>query len=145
LTAPSDFRKERLVYLALAVLIMAAGLVWRLAPLGLPVFWLRHGGGALWGAMVFCFVAALRPGRFGRGACLAIGSAIAVAAEVFRLYHAPALDAFRGTLAGALLLGRVFSVANIFAYEVGIVIAAIALWRPPTRLRDADRRSTQIL
>ena len=127
--ALDDSRKERLVDLALAVLVMAAGLVWRLAPLGLPVFWLRYGGGALWGAMVFCLVAAVRPRRLGRIGCLVAASAIAMSAEMFRLYHAPALDAFRDTLAGALLLGRVFSLANIVAYEVGIVIAAAALWR----------------
>lgn len=127
--ALNDSRKERLRSLALAVLILAAGLVWRLAPLGLPVFWLRYGGGALWGGMVFCLVAAARPRRLGRIACLVVASAIAVGAELLRLYHAPALDAFRGTLAGALLLGRVFALANIVAYEVGIVVAAAALWR----------------
>ncbi len=119
----------RLTHLTFAVAIMVAGLFWRLAPLGLPVFWLRYGGGALWGAMVFCLVAALRPQGLGRTACLAISSAVAVSAELFRLYHAPAADAFRGTLLGALLLGRVFSLANILAYEVGIGVAAIALWR----------------
>lgn len=127
--APNDSRRERLVDLALAVLIMAAGLVWRLAPLGLPVFWLRYAGGALWGAMVFCLVAAARPRRLGPIACLVVASTIAVSTELFRLYHAPALDAFRSTLAGALLLGRVFSVANIVAYEFGIMFAAVAMWR----------------
>lgn len=127
--APNDSRRERLVDLALAVLIMAAGLVWRLAPLGLPVFWLRYGGGALWGAMVFCLVAAARLRRLGPIACLIVASTIAVSTELFRLYHAPALDAFRSTLAGALLLGRVFSVANIVAYEFGIMVAAVAMWR----------------
>lgn len=127
--APNDSRRERLVDLALAVLIMAAGLVWRLAPLGLPVFWLRYGGGALWGAMVFSLVAAARPRRLGPIACLVVASTIAVSTELFRLYHAPALDAFRSTLAGALLLGRVFSVANIVAYEFGIMVAAVAMWR----------------
>ena len=38
-------------------------------------------------------------------------------------------DAFHGALAGALLLGRVFSPADIVAYEVGIAVAATALWR----------------
>ena len=79
--------------------------------------------------MVFCLVAALRPRRLGRIACLVVASVIAVSAEMSRLYHAPALDAFRGALAGALLLGRVFSPADIVAYEVGIAVAATALWR----------------
>ena len=120
---------DRWLWLAFAGALMTAGLIWRLAPLGLPIFWLRYGGGALWGAMVFCFVAAAGPQRFGRIACLTVASAIAIGAEAFRLYHAPALDAFRETVAGALLLGKMFSPANVVAYEFGIVLAAIGLWR----------------
>ena len=50
-------------------------------------------------------------------------AAIAIAVELFRLVHAPWLDDFRLTTAGALLLGRVFSVWNMLAYGVGIVLA----------------------
>jgi hypothetical protein len=39
------------------------------------------------------------------------------------LYHAPWLDEFRLTTAGALLLGRVFSLWNILAYMAGILMA----------------------
>ena len=45
---------------------------------------------------------------------------IAIGVELFRLVHFPWLDAFRLTLPGALLLGRVFSVWNMVAYGVGI-------------------------
>jgi hypothetical protein len=128
MTVPARAICDRWLWLGFAAALMTAGLIWRLAPLGLPIFWLRYGGGALWGAMVFCLVAAGRPQRFGRVACLTVASAIAIGAEAFRLYHAPALDAFRETLAGALLLGRIFSPANVVAYELGVVLAATALW-----------------
>jgi hypothetical protein len=39
------------------------------------------------------------------------------------LIHAPWLDAFRLTLPGALLLGRIFSLWNMLAYGVGIMFA----------------------
>jgi hypothetical protein len=45
--------------------------------------------------------------------------------ELFRLVHAPWLDAFRLTLAGALLLGRIFSPWDMLAYGVGIVMAML--------------------
>lgn len=129
MTVPAGVVGGRWLWLAFAAALMITGLIWRLAPLGLSIFWLRYGGAALWGAMVFCFVAAARPQRFGRVVCMTIASAIAIGAEAFRLYHAPALDAFRETLAGALLLGRMFSPTNVVAYELGIVLAAAALWR----------------
>ncbi|EHS54159.1 hypothetical protein PDO_3750, partial [Rhizobium sp. PDO1-076] len=50
---------------------------------------------------------------------------IAVVTELGRLYHTPWLDTFRLTLAGALLLGRIFSVWNILAYLLGIAAAAL--------------------
>ena len=46
---------------------------------------------------------------------------IAVVVEFSRLVHAPWLDAFRLTTAGALLLGRIFSPWNMVAYAVGIL------------------------
>ncbi|WP_174243197.1 DUF2809 domain-containing protein [Beijerinckia sp. L45] len=120
---------------AVAVALIVAGLVWRLVPFGLPAFWLRNGGGVLWGAMLFIIVAALRPVRAGLVACFLTTSFIAIGSEFFRLYHMPWLDAFRQTLAGALLIGRVFLIGNMVAYELGIAVAAglYVAWRLETR------------
>jgi hypothetical protein len=52
-----------------------------------------------------------------------ISATIAIGVELFRLIHAPWLDAFRLTLPGALLLGRIFSPWNMLAYGVGIALA----------------------
>jgi hypothetical protein len=41
------------------------------------------------------------------------------------LVHTPWLDAFRLTLAGALLLGRIFSPWDMLAYGVGIVLGML--------------------
>ena len=105
--------------------VIAIGLVWRRGDLGLPFFWWKYGGSALWGAMVYLIVAlaGLRGGV--RGAVL-VALAIAVVVEVSRLYHTPWLDDFRLTTAGALTLDRTFSVWNIVAYAVGIAGAALA-------------------
>ena len=123
-------RRRRLVVLAL---VIAAGLAVRmLGPqAGLPFWFVKYAGSILWGAMVYLLVA-LAAGKKPRPVVVSAAFAIAVAVELFRLFHAPGLDAFRLTLAGALLLGRVFSVWNIAAYAVGILGAAI-LDRPAAR------------
>lgn len=119
-------RKARLrragLHLAAALAVMVCGLVWRLVPMGLPGFFLNYGGGVLWGAMVLLIVGAVTDDPRWWIAPL-VAAAIALAAELFRLYHAPALDAFRTTLAGALLLGRIFNPWNIVAYWLGIALA----------------------
>jgi hypothetical protein len=87
--------------------------------LGLPAFAVKYGGSLLWGTMVFLLVAIIASGWSTRRIA-AISAVIAVCVELFRLVHSPWLDDFRMTLAGALLLGRIFSLWNILAYGVGI-------------------------
>ncbi len=114
---------RRWTFAALAAGLIAAGLIWRLAPLGLPFFLYKYGGSAIWGAMVYCVAAAVFPSR--RPAVIALGAAaVAILSELFRLYHTPGLDAFRATLFGALLLGRTFLLWNIVAYLLAIAVAA---------------------
>jgi hypothetical protein len=81
----------------------------------------KYGGSLLWATTVFLLVGALLP-RLTRTQIAAIAAAIAVVVELSRLVHTPWLDAFRLTTAGALLLGRIFSLWNIAAYGVGIVV-----------------------
>jgi hypothetical protein len=104
--------------------IIAAGLALRRFGLGLgiPAFIVKYGGSVLWGSMVFFLVAVARP-RLSRLYIASISAVIAVGVELFRLVHTPWLDAFRLTLAGALLFGRIFSAWNIVAYGAGILLA----------------------
>jgi Protein of unknown function (DUF2809) len=106
--------------------IIAAGLALRRFGLGLgmpgPV--VKYGGSALWGAMVFFLVAVASPG-LSRWHIVSLSIVVAVGVELFRLVHAPWLDDFRLTLAGAVLLGRIFSAWNILAYIAGIVLALL--------------------
>ena len=90
--------------------------------LGLSVPVVKYGGSVLWGAMVF-FLVAMSASLPSRPRIASMAAVIAIAVELFRLVHAPWLDDFRLTTAGALLLGRVFSVWNMLAYGVGIVLA----------------------
>jgi hypothetical protein len=90
--------------------------------LGLPSFIVKYGGSALWGTMVFFLVAIIAADLPPLHIAL-ISASIAIGVELFRLVHAPWLDAFRLTAAGALLLGRIFSLWNMLAYGLGIVLA----------------------
>ncbi|MCP3391694.1 DUF2809 domain-containing protein [Bradyrhizobium sp. CCGB12] len=109
---------------AFAVIICGLSLRWYGFPLGLPAFVVKYGGSLLWATMVFLLVGVLLP-RLTRSQLAAIALTIALAVEFSRLVHTPWLDAFRLTTAGALLLGRIFSLWNLVAYAVGI---AFGLW-----------------
>jgi Protein of unknown function (DUF2809) len=74
--------------------------------------------------MVYFLVALARPNA-GSGRKLAVAVVIALSVEFSRLYHPPWLDEFRGTLAGAILLGRIFSPWNMVAYAIGALAISI--------------------
>lgn len=117
-----------LIYLGLAALTILAGLVLGLVSLGLPSAVTKWGGSVLWAWMVYWLIAAAFP--FRRLVTVAlVASVFAALVELSRLYHSPGLDAFRLTLAGKLLLGRVFSGWHFFVYWAAIAVAALADWR----------------
>jgi hypothetical protein len=92
----------------------------------LPFVVVKYGGSLLWGSMVYFLLAFAVGGLSARirpAGIAIIAFAIAICVELFRLYHTPWLDAFRLTTAGALLLGRIFSLWNIVAYAFGIAAA----------------------
>ena len=105
----------------LAIIALGLGLREFGFGLGLPQIIVKYGGSALWAAMVFFLVAIAAP-RLKQRYVAILAATIAVGVELFRLVHTPALDAFRLTLTGALLLGRVFSPWNMLAYGFGIVL-----------------------
>lgn len=71
--------------------------------------------------MVYVLLVALLPRMSWRRIGL-LAMAVAVIVEASRLLHTPWLDSFRLTLAGALLLGRIFSLWNVVAYAVGVLL-----------------------
>ncbi|WP_422646713.1 DUF2809 domain-containing protein [Agrobacterium tumefaciens] len=91
--------------------------------IGLPFIVVKYGGSILWGSMVYLGIAAVLP-RKRHALAFPAAVSVAITVESIRLVHFPALDAFRATTAGALLLGRVFSLWNIACYLAGIGLAA---------------------
>ena len=128
--ASTSLRMRRL---GIALGIIACGLALRLGgyEIGLPYLLVKYGGSTLWGAMVYFLLGMLLPRQpLIRLAFLAV--VIAALVEFSRLYHTPWLDEFRLSLAGALLLGRIFSWWNILAYAAGIALAALCEARGAT-------------
>ncbi len=110
--------------------VIVAGLLLRRYgyTVGLPFVVVKYGGSVLWGSMVYLLVAAIVPLRK-RHLAIAVACGLAIAVELIRLVHFPALDAFRATTSGALLLGRVFSLWNIACYGLGIAAATLIAQR----------------
>ncbi|MGJ4971666.1 MULTISPECIES: DUF2809 domain-containing protein [unclassified Bradyrhizobium] len=116
-------RRRAAMAFATALIMIALGLALRFAGLGLgaPAFIVKYGGSLLWATMVYMLLVALLP-RMSPWQIGGLALAVTVIVEASRLIHTPWLDSFRLTLAGALLLGRIFSLWNIAAYVVGVVI-----------------------
>lgn len=126
--SPPYFARIRL--LAAAMMVIIGGLCLRAFgyEVGLPFVAVKYGGSVLWGAMVYLLLAAILPSRwYGYKVHIAVIAVVVV--ELIRLVHFPALDAFCATAAGALLLGRVFSVWNIVCYIGGIAVASFTSGR----------------
>jgi len=115
--------QRRLITVALAMLTVVAGLVWRLGSLPLPFVAYKYGGSMLWAVAIYWLVSAAVP-RWSVATVAAGTSLLSISIEFFKLYHSSAMDAFRLTLAGKLILGRIFSWKDIAAYMLAIVVAA---------------------
>ncbi|MGJ4891693.1 DUF2809 domain-containing protein [Bradyrhizobium sp. HKCCYLRH3099] len=139
-----DARRRAAFALVVAFVVIALGLALRFygLGLGLPAFVVKYGGSILWATMVYMLLVALLPLRSWRQIG-GLALALAVIVEASRLIHTPWLDSFRLTLAGALLLGRIFSLWNIAAYAIGILIGiaidriALRSPRPNSTAKDA--------
>jgi hypothetical protein len=112
------------ISLALIGATVIAGLAIRFGRLGLPQVVAKYGGSALWALMIYWIVSTLLLRRR-IPVCVLFAGLIATAVEFLKLYHTPALDSFRLTLPGILLLGRLFSPWDIVAYWVAVWAGAL--------------------
>ena len=89
---------HRSVRILLCAAVIACGLALRRYGfgVGLPSLVVKYGGSVLWATIVFLLVGMAGP-RLARWSTAALAAAIAVGVELFRLVHAPWLDAFRLT------------------------------------------------
>ena len=107
----------------LLITTIPIGLAVRFAPLHLPWFLYKYLGSTLWAAALYWFLATLLP-KLHPVAVATLAITIATLLELTRLIPIAPIDAFRLTLPGQILLGRYFSLKNIAAYLLAILIAA---------------------
>jgi hypothetical protein len=124
MTEARAFRwRLRLIYLGLALLCIAVGLLLRWPALGMPWAVGKYGGSMLWAAMVYFGLRMLFPMR--RALVIAVAAAIIAAlGEMTQLISIPWFDAYRETTIGHLIFGRTFAAEDIVAYWIGIAVAA---------------------
>lgn len=117
--------RVRLIYMAVTLLIMAAGLASRRFSALLPDWLASHLGDALWAAMVYYGIRCLLP-RHRPVSCLMLALCFSYAIEFSQLYQAEWILALRRTTLGALVLGHGFLLADLVRYAVGILCAYAA-------------------
>jgi hypothetical protein len=122
LETEQTYRSVR-VSIALVLATIVGGLLIRFGPLGLPRFVVKYGGSLLWALTIYWIVSALLS-RWRVLSVSLLAGALATSVELVKLYHSPWLDSFRLTVPGVLLLGRYFSVRDIFAYWLAVGIGA---------------------
>ncbi len=116
--------RPTLVYFSIAFAAIVAGIVLRFVPLNLPELMVRYGGSFLWAFMLYFLIAALLANLRPLTLALLAGFFESLV-EFSRLYHTPGFDAFKLSLAGALLLGRVFNPWHLLVYWVAVLLAAL--------------------
>lgn len=114
--------RDRRPYVVLLVATIALGLGSRRYGSALPPFVAAYAGDTLWAAAVYWGLALLWP-RQRTAVVAATALTVAVLVEVSQLYHAPWLDAVRGTWPGALVLGEGFLWSDLACYAVGVAAA----------------------
>jgi hypothetical protein len=120
-------QRNRLLRTVLVAVVICLGVAARSRLVGLPPFWAKYSGDALWALLVFIGLGVFFPSQpTWQTAMLAF--AIACADEFSQLYHAAWIDAVRRTWLGHAVLGDVFAWPDFVAYAVGICAGAAAEW-----------------
>jgi hypothetical protein len=102
---------------------VAAGLAIRFAHLGLPGAVVKYGGSALWAVMIY-WVSSTALSSWRPLSNALLSGILGTAVEFLKLYNADWLDSFRRTLAGIILLGRIFNPWDIAVYWIAISLVA---------------------
>ena len=114
--------RNRLVYGAMVLAVIALGLASRRYPGLFPAALGKYPGDALWTMMVFFGLALIAPRS--SVARLALGAlAISYVVEFGQLYQAPWIVAVRAHPMGHLVLGTAFGWMDLVAYTVGALLA----------------------
>ncbi|MGD7006987.1 DUF2809 domain-containing protein [Metabacillus sp. 84] len=120
--------RNRIIYAAVMILVIAMGLLSRRLSIYLPGWVNAYLGDALWAAMVFVGFAFL----FNRKKTSLIASIAALyclLTECSQLIQTSWLNEIRDTMLGGLVLGYGFLWTDLAAYGIGIALCAVMEWK----------------
>ena len=132
MTAVSGINRNRFVYAAAVLIVIAAGLASRKYPGLFPASFGKYPGDALWALMVLLILGWARP-RWPSVAIAALALFISLCVEFSQLYQAPWINSIRQSTLGHLVLGSTFNWYDLIAYAVGVLVgylAEVAYYRP---------------
>ena len=118
------YRKMRIVYIIAIVITILLGLASRKYSHSLLLFVALNAGDVLWAMMVyfgFRFILV----RKSLVTAIWLSFSFSFGIEFSQLYQAEWINQIRGTLLGALILGKGFLTMDLIRYAVGIMIATI--------------------
>jgi len=118
------YKRNRILYFFLIILVMFLGLASRRYSYVLPTWAATNAGDALWALMVFLgFGFIFKSSSTLKTALLAITFSYSI--EISQLYHAPWIDAMRNNTIGGLILGYGFLWSDLVCYIIGIIIGVL--------------------
>lgn len=138
-------RRRRVVQVLLIIVAALVGVGSRRFGSVLPAIVARYAGDMCWALAVYLTLGFLWPElSVWWTALVALGISLMV--ETSQLYHAPWIDAIRGTTVGGLLLGFDFTWIDLPCYAAGVAIGvgidASRLWlRGPSSASEGRRRT----
>jgi hypothetical protein len=124
------YKRNRLLYAAMTIIVIVLGLCSRKMNNVLPNFVNTYLGDALWALMVFVALGFIFSYKDTKRVAM-IGIVFCYVIEISQLYHANWIDNIRATTLGGLVLGYGFSWSDLLAYAMGIVVGVgvDGLWR----------------
>lgn len=121
----SEISRDRFIYAAAVVVVIAAGLASRRFPDLLPAFLGKYPGDALWALMVFLALGFMKP-RWPSAFTAGLALTISFAVEFSQMYQAPWINSLRDTTLGHLVLGTTFGWYDLAAYAAGVLAGYVA-------------------
>jgi hypothetical protein len=117
-------RRNRIVSACMIPIIAWLGISSRRYAESLPDFVAAYAGDTLWALAVFAAIGLVF--RFApTWQVAALAFVISALVELSQLYHAPWIDAIRGTALGALTLGNEFVASDMACYAVGVFLGML--------------------
>jgi hypothetical protein len=115
--------RNRTIYILATIAVTVIGILSRQIMNPLTALLGKYPGDVLWALMLFFAIGAFLQ-RLSTVRLAVLSMTLSTAVEISQLYHADWIDAIRGNMIGHLVLGSSFSVYDIVAYGIGILIGA---------------------